>query len=181
MLGWYKLDDNCYLTFWNGNEEMDLFSFIRHFDPTKVLIGERERAEGEVKLLTMTEGRVVPLVPLSVAASGGNSDSIDKLFNEGAMLDRTSPSKRKKKTARDASGSGLPPKKLRDDYHVAYSNTGGKSLAAIRGLIQEGSSIPSDVAEPHVVIFVAPTLTCRDGGPTDSVSELNLRTRPPGA
>ncbi|GKF63457.1 hypothetical protein Tco_0186905, partial [Tanacetum coccineum] len=46
--------------------KMDLFAFIRHSDPTKVRIKE-------VKLLTLTEGRVVSLAPLTSAASGDSS------------------------------------------------------------------------------------------------------------
>ncbi|GKF72279.1 hypothetical protein Tco_0208393, partial [Tanacetum coccineum] len=64
--------------------EMDLFVFIRHSDPTKVRVGERNLAECEVKLLQMTEGRTVSLNPLVTAASGDGSDSIDKIFDEGS-------------------------------------------------------------------------------------------------
>ncbi|GKG56394.1 hypothetical protein Tco_0579718, partial [Tanacetum coccineum] len=55
--------------------EMDLFAFIRHSDPTKVRVGERNLAEREVKLLEMTEGRTVPLNPPATAASGDSSDN----------------------------------------------------------------------------------------------------------
>ncbi|GJX56320.1 hypothetical protein Tco_0286217 [Tanacetum coccineum] len=44
---------------------MDLFAFIRHADPTKVRIGERQIEEGQVPLLESTEGRVIPF-------AGGN-------------------------------------------------------------------------------------------------------------
>ncbi|GJX68022.1 hypothetical protein Tco_0303749 [Tanacetum coccineum] len=173
--------------------QMYLFSFIRHFDPTKVLIGERNIVDEEVKILTMTEGRVVSLAPPASDASGGCNDSIDKLFDDGndaepehptvgdddvlaetiaqdvskVAIEKTKRSKRKRKTVGDASVYTFPPKKLREDYHSAASNTSGKSLATIRSLIPEGSSISSEVAEP------------RDDGLADSVSGLNLRTRPP--
>ncbi|GKC96707.1 hypothetical protein Tco_1162149 [Tanacetum coccineum] len=62
--------------------EMDLFAFIRHFDPAKVRVGERNLAEREVKWLTMTEGRTVSLDPPATAASRDSSDSIDRLFDE---------------------------------------------------------------------------------------------------
>ncbi|GJT31789.1 hypothetical protein Tco_0922208 [Tanacetum coccineum] len=173
--------------------EMDLFSFIRHSDPTKVLIGERNVADGEVKLLTMTEGRVVSLAPSASTASGGSNDIIDKLFDDGndaepehptvgdddvlaetvakdvseVVMEKTKKSKRKRKTTVDASVSIFPPKKPREDYDAASSNIGGKSLATIRSLIPEGSSVPSEVAEP------------RDDRLADFVFGLNLRTRPP--
>nr|GEZ58086.1 hypothetical protein [Tanacetum cinerariifolium] len=44
---------------------MDLLAFIYVADPTKVKIVEKERAEGEVKLLDTSIGRVVPLLPVS--------------------------------------------------------------------------------------------------------------------
>nr|GEZ45730.1 hypothetical protein CTI12_AA075910 [Tanacetum cinerariifolium] len=47
-VGYYDLDENCYPNFWAGDdEEMDLFAFINHADPTKVWIGEREIQEGD--------------------------------------------------------------------------------------------------------------------------------------
>nr|GFA81753.1 hypothetical protein [Tanacetum cinerariifolium] len=52
---------------------MDLFVFIRHFDPTKARIGERELAERKVGLPKMTEGRTVSLSPLATTAPEDNS------------------------------------------------------------------------------------------------------------
>ncbi|GKG05292.1 hypothetical protein Tco_0325378 [Tanacetum coccineum] len=62
---------------------MDLLTFIRTADPTKVRIGEQQRGEDEPKLLDTTVGRVVPLLP--VAPAHGESklvDSVDRLFDE---------------------------------------------------------------------------------------------------
>ncbi|GKE62001.1 hypothetical protein Tco_1512368, partial [Tanacetum coccineum] len=139
--------------------EMDLFAFICHSDPTKVRVGERNLAEREVKLLKMTEGRTVSLGPPVTAAFGDSSDSIDRLNVVG-----------------DASGSAYPPKKLRDDYQSLPPNTSGKSLAALRGIIPKGSNLPSGSTEPLIVASMAPM---PDVGPVDSISRLNLRTRPP--
>ncbi|GJW68447.1 hypothetical protein Tco_0122871, partial [Tanacetum coccineum] len=62
----YTLDEDTYPQFLLDNdEEMDLLSFIRTVDPTKVRVGERQRAEGELKLLDTTVGRVVPLLPVA--------------------------------------------------------------------------------------------------------------------
>ncbi|GJR54261.1 hypothetical protein Tco_1404782 [Tanacetum coccineum] len=83
------------------------------------------------------------------------------------VVEKTKKSKWKRKTTGDASVSTFPPKKLREDYHVVTPNIGGKSLATIHILISAGSSVSSEVTEP------------RDDGPTDSVSGLNLWTRPP--
>nr|GEV77326.1 hypothetical protein [Tanacetum cinerariifolium] len=124
---------------------------------------------------------------------GDSGDSVDKLFDEAddaeqehsverddgvledtiakdvlkVAIEKTKKSKRKSKTNGDASAFTFPPKKLRDDYHVATSITGRKSLATIFSLVSEGSSIPSGIAEPQ------------DDGLADSVFGLNLRTCPP--
>nr|GEV83861.1 transmembrane protein [Tanacetum cinerariifolium] len=155
-------------------KEMDLFAFIRHSDPTKVRIGERDLAKREVKLLKMNEGHTVSLDPPATAAFGGSGDSIDKLFGEGDdagqensvekdddVLDET--------IARDVSDVAVEKaKKNRKES--------GKSLATLRGLVLDSSGIPSGVTKPFIAAFVAPT---QDVGPTDSVFGLNLRTCPP--
>nr|GEX83839.1 hypothetical protein [Tanacetum cinerariifolium] len=63
---------------------MDLLSFIRTVDPTKVRVTERQRMEDEPRLLETTVGRVVPLLPVARARA---STSVDKLFDEGASGD----------------------------------------------------------------------------------------------
>ncbi|GKB09361.1 hypothetical protein Tco_0837673 [Tanacetum coccineum] len=181
--------------------EMDLFAFICHSDPTKVRVGERNLVDREVKLLKMTEGRTVSLGPPVTAAFGDSSDSIDRLFDEGndvnqehsiekdddvleeaiakdasEVIAEKPQKKQKRKVVGDASGSAYPPKKLRDDYQSLPPNTSGKSLAALRGIIPKGSDLPSGSTEPLIVASVTPMPDVR---PVDSVSRLNLQTRPP--
>ncbi|GJS37898.1 hypothetical protein Tco_0536280 [Tanacetum coccineum] len=96
----------------------------------------------------------------------------------GVAIEKTKK-KRKRKVVGDASGSTLPPKKLKEDYRVTTFDVGGKSLPAIRGFILKGSSILSGVTEPLVVASVTPTPDGRYDEPTDSVFGLNLGTRPP--
>nr|GFA14544.1 transposase (putative), gypsy type [Tanacetum cinerariifolium] len=81
----YTLDENTYPQFLrNDDEEIDLLSFIRIVDPTKVRIGERQRDENEPKLLETTVGRVVPLLPVAPDRSFGELEaSVEKLFGEG--------------------------------------------------------------------------------------------------
>ncbi|GKB05469.1 hypothetical protein Tco_0833664, partial [Tanacetum coccineum] len=134
-------------------------------------VGERNLAKREVKLLKMTEGRTVTLDTPATAASGDSDDSIDRLFDEEHDV-----KKRKRKVVGDASGSVYPPKKLRDDHQSLPPNTSGKSLATLRGMISEGSDLPSGATEPLIVASLAPM---SDVGPVDSVSGLNLRTLPP--
>ncbi|GKC15712.1 hypothetical protein Tco_1012494 [Tanacetum coccineum] len=63
---------------------MDMRSFIQTADPMKVRVGERQRADGEPRLLETTVRCVVPLLPVAPAYSSGELEaSIDKLFGEG--------------------------------------------------------------------------------------------------
>ncbi|GKE95074.1 hypothetical protein Tco_1579929, partial [Tanacetum coccineum] len=77
-----EFDENSYPSFLDDNNEvMDLFSFIHHAEPTKVRMGEMEKAGDQVPLLEATRGRVVPLAPpilVTEASSEGNmTKSID--------------------------------------------------------------------------------------------------------
>ncbi|GJU94789.1 hypothetical protein Tco_1319545 [Tanacetum coccineum] len=87
----YTLDDNTYPEFLRDNdEEMDLLSFIQTADPTKVRIGERQHAKGEPKLLDITIGRLVLLLPVAPARTEGKLEaSVDKLFDEGGSGNQT--------------------------------------------------------------------------------------------
>ncbi|GJW10874.1 hypothetical protein Tco_1576701 [Tanacetum coccineum] len=73
-----------------GKIEIDLLSFIRTADPTKVRVSERQRAEGEPKLLDTTVGRVVPLLPVAPARVSSKLEaSVEKLFDEGGSGSHT--------------------------------------------------------------------------------------------
>ncbi|GJT00015.1 hypothetical protein Tco_0821184 [Tanacetum coccineum] len=82
----YTLDENTYPQFLRENEEETyLFSFIRTADPTKVRIGERQRAEDEPKLLDTIVGHVVPLLPIAPTRAESELEaSVDKLFDESS-------------------------------------------------------------------------------------------------
>ncbi|GJR44293.1 hypothetical protein Tco_1312396 [Tanacetum coccineum] len=82
---YYTLDGDTYPEFLrDDDEEMDMRSFIRTADPMKVRVGERQRADGEPRLLETTVRCVVPLLPVAPAYSSGELEaSIDKLFGEG--------------------------------------------------------------------------------------------------
>ncbi|GKD83879.1 hypothetical protein Tco_1350718, partial [Tanacetum coccineum] len=101
----YTLDENTYPEFLCDNdEEMDLLSFIRITDPTKVRIGERQRAEDEPKLLDTTVGRVVPLLPIAPARAESELEaSVDKLFDEGGSGNQVEQGD----SASDGGGQGI--------------------------------------------------------------------------
>nr|GEV67016.1 retrotransposon protein, putative, Ty1-copia subclass [Tanacetum cinerariifolium] len=141
---------------------------------------------------------VMPLSPPATTALEESGDSIEKLFDDvdqeqaieksddvleepiakdpSEVVAEKARKKQKRKVVGDASGSTYPPKKLRDDHQSLLSNTGGKSLAALRGMVSDGSAIPSGATEPLIAASIAPVL---DAGPLDSMSVPNLRTCPP--
>ncbi|GJW72539.1 hypothetical protein Tco_0129456 [Tanacetum coccineum] len=154
--------------------EMDLFAFINHADPTKVQIGEREVAEGEVPLLQLTRGHIVPLSGVNdhvnVDVEGAGNDGVNGEGSDATAADQTEQDdqviqiggidivsddetqaivadkpKRLRKNRKDAdgaSGSGLPPKKLREDHGVsgdASANTAMKYLAVLQGLLDRST------------------------------------------
>nr|GEV18915.1 hypothetical protein [Tanacetum cinerariifolium] len=182
----------------DGKIGIYLFAFIRHSDPNKVRIGDRELAECEVGLLKMTEGRIVPLSPPATTALEDSGDSIDKLIDDAnqehvveksddvlgetiakdasAVVAEKARKKQKREVAEDASGSTYPPKKLMDDHQSLLPDTGGKSLAALRGMVPDTSAIPSRVTKPLIAASVAHV---SDVGPLDSVFGPNLRICPP--
>ncbi|GKE97487.1 hypothetical protein Tco_0020838, partial [Tanacetum coccineum] len=146
--------------------EMDLFAFIRHSDPPKVGIRERDLAEREGNDADQEH-----------SVERGDDILEETIAKDASEVAAEKPKKkRKRKVTGDASGSTYPPKKLRDDYHSLPPNTGGKSLVALRSMVPEGSGIPRGATEPLIAASVAPM---PDVGHVDSVSRLNLRTRPP--
>nr|GEW30043.1 hypothetical protein [Tanacetum cinerariifolium] len=69
--------------------KMDLFAFIQVADPTKVKVGELERAEEETRLLDSTVGRVVPLLPVPLARAECELEaSVERLFDEGGSTNQ---------------------------------------------------------------------------------------------
>ncbi|GJV17539.1 hypothetical protein Tco_1362862 [Tanacetum coccineum] len=168
--------------------EMDLFAFINHANPTKVRIGEREVAKGEVLLLQLNMDRVVPLAGVNdqgninvqdvgnddVNEGDGNAAEANQIGQGGHVVD-------KRKAADGASGSSLPPKKLREDYSIfgIGASTGGKSVVALKSLL-EGSTLVVEVGvtTAATVLFVTSSVTPTPEreGPADSISGTGLRT-----
>ncbi|GJS39060.1 hypothetical protein Tco_0564103 [Tanacetum coccineum] len=185
---YYELDDNVYPVFLvDDDEEMDLFAFINHADPTKVQIREREVRDGEVLLLESTKGLLSRLVLLMVRKFPVDA-GIVRIEDEvpATVVEKAKGSRKKRKTTGGASGSNLPPKKLRADHGTssASASTGEKSVAALQGLL-EHSTLPVEVGVtavatlPFITSYVSLTPEREGGGRTDSVTGPNLRTHHP--
>ncbi|GKA43455.1 hypothetical protein Tco_0736179, partial [Tanacetum coccineum] len=184
----YTLDESCYPTFWeNEDEEMDLFAFIRHANPTKVKVGEREIQDREVPFLELTQDRVVPLAGVYERGDANVQDAgNDDAKEEAIVADQPKKIRKKRKTTDGASGLGLPPKKLRSD-HVATGDAGdnvaGKSLAALQGLLDISTlavkvGVTAAATVPFVTSSMTPTPEHEDGEGGDSVTGPIVRTRP---
>ncbi|GJU17152.1 hypothetical protein Tco_1145118 [Tanacetum coccineum] len=130
--------------FMSIGQKMELLTFIRTADLTKVRIGERQRGEDEPKLLDTTIGRVVPLLP--VAPAHGESeleDSVYRLFKEegkdgqAKQGDSASGGQEKQKSMIvDSDEPSHPAKKLRKDYEIPVgTSVAGKSMPAIQRLL----------------------------------------------
>nr|GEU55828.1 hypothetical protein [Tanacetum cinerariifolium] len=154
---------------------MDLFVFIRHSDPTKIRIGERDLAESEVKLMKMAEGHTMSLDPSVTATSGDSGDSINKLFDEGNDAGQEHSVKRMMMFWRRLF------LRMLQKLSLTKPRRNGKGrllvmLAVPPFLPRNGSSVPSGVTKPPTIVYVPPT---PNDGSTDSVSGPNLRTCPP--
>ncbi|GJZ89616.1 hypothetical protein Tco_0661398 [Tanacetum coccineum] len=156
---------------------MDLLSFIRTADPTKVRIGERQRGEDEPKLLDTTVGRTVPLLPVAPARAESELDaSVDRLFDEGGSgtqaeqgdsaggggdeQDIPRRPKKRKTTVFDAGKSSHPPKKLREDHEtLSGASVGGDPISTLPFVTSSVSAKPEREEADH----------------TDSLAGANLR------
>ncbi|GJZ93928.1 hypothetical protein Tco_0666131 [Tanacetum coccineum] len=105
---------------------------------------------------------------------------------QAIVADQPKKIRKKRKTTDGASGSGLPPKKLRSD-HVASgdvsANVAGKSLAALQGLLDRSTlalevGVTVAATVPFVTSSVTPTPEHEDGGGGDSATGPIVRTRP---
>ncbi|GJW08420.1 hypothetical protein Tco_1570843 [Tanacetum coccineum] len=171
--------------------QMDLSAFIHVVDPTKVKIVERERAEGEIRLLDSIIGRVVPLLPVLPAHSEGKLEaSVDKLFDNGGKPDQKDfaaggghPAKIEPVTVvEDVSAENVTaerPKHPRKKRPTAM-DVGGSSHPhkKLRGDHRTPSGIATGDKSPSVLkeLFASRILNVKGGDPTDSITRLNLCT-----
>ncbi|GJV53329.1 hypothetical protein Tco_1449070, partial [Tanacetum coccineum] len=181
---YYPLDEETYPSFRDENDEvMDLSAFINVADPTLVKVVERERVEGEAKLLETTVGRTVPLLPVALVRSEASlEDSVNRLFDEGGsgnqvdsaigidqnivvepevehvaaeteIVKKVTRHHKKRPAAADASGSNHPPKKLREDYGTSGGHASGGKSPSV---IRE--LLASSILNAEVGVAAIPTL-----------------------
>nr|GEW74755.1 hypothetical protein [Tanacetum cinerariifolium] len=152
---------------------MEFFAYIHVPNPTKVRVVEREWAEVEPRVLEMTFGRTVLLLP--IASDRADSDleaSVNRLFDEGGSGAGGERLRKKKKAATDAGGSSHPPKNIRSDYiALSVAPSAGKSLSGLRDLlarsmlnVESGAEVATTL--PFVTSFVSATLEHDGGVPT---------------
>ncbi|GKC41404.1 hypothetical protein Tco_1059126, partial [Tanacetum coccineum] len=133
-------------------EEMGLFAFINHADPTKDVgvhvVNEEGTADGQESLVDAGIVRIEDEVPATVA-------------------EKAKGSRKKRKATGGASSFSLPPKKLKDDHDTsgAGASTGGKSLATLQSLLEGSTLLLTPERESE--------------GLTDSITGPNLRTQRP--
>ncbi|GJW04831.1 hypothetical protein Tco_1563687 [Tanacetum coccineum] len=115
----------------SGN--MDLLAFIRTADPTKVKVGERQRAEDEPKLLDSTGDFAVGG---DDAAETGVVRIID---DETVAAEKPKRPRKKGQVVADASGSFHPPKKLREDH-----GTSSGAAIGVSATPEHEGDVPAD-------------------------------------
>nr|GEX42841.1 integrase, catalytic region, zinc finger, CCHC-type, peptidase aspartic, catalytic [Tanacetum cinerariifolium] len=137
--------------------------------------------EGQVPLLDSTKGRVVSL------AVGDDQAGPSVPVGYAIVANKAKETRRKRKVVDGASGSNLPPKKLRDDhgsFGEAGASTVGKALAALQGLLERSTlAVEVGVMVATTLPFVTSSMTFtperEGGGHIGFVSGPNLRTRHP--
>ncbi|GKD98604.1 hypothetical protein Tco_1382501 [Tanacetum coccineum] len=152
-------------------------------DPTKVKVGERERAEGEARLLETTVGQVVPLLHVAPARVESELDaSVDKLFDESGGADQVDSATGGGQETEadivmgvrfvDAENVAVEkPKRPRKKRQVAADASGpSHPLKKLRSGLQVVATLP------FVTSSVSATPEHESGVPVDSITSLNLCT-----
>ncbi|GKF40740.1 hypothetical protein Tco_0124082, partial [Tanacetum coccineum] len=151
----------CFLLLFSFYAEMDLFAFINHADPIKVRIGEKQIEEGQSPLLESTRGRDAGHDVNKEGAADSQENPIEvgivRIEDEVPLTvaEKAKGSRKKRKAAGGASGSSIPPKKLRADH------VGVTAVATL----------------PFITSSVSLTPEREGDGHTDSVTGPNLRTQ----
>ncbi|GJY18431.1 hypothetical protein Tco_0389922 [Tanacetum coccineum] len=169
---YYDLDDNVYPTFLTATgEEMDLFDFIHHVDPTKLRIGERQIEEGQVPLLKSTKGRVIPFTGGN--EQGDQNDNVEdagshNLNEEGGNAEQENHFEGDDRVGQDDNIV------VDDDVQAAVAD----KPKGTRKKRKDAGGV-SATTVPFVTSSVTLTPEHEGGGHIDSVSGPNLQTQYP--
>ncbi|GKF10007.1 hypothetical protein Tco_0044231, partial [Tanacetum coccineum] len=115
----------------------------------------------------------------------GGIDIIADDETQAIVADKSKRLRKKRKAVDGASGSGLPPKKLREDHSVSGdvgASTAGKSLVVLQGLL-DSSTLAVEIGAiaattiPFITSFMTLTPEREGGRHGDSVTGPNLRTQ----
>ncbi|GJZ74733.1 hypothetical protein Tco_0639198 [Tanacetum coccineum] len=163
----YTLDDDTYPTFVH-DDEMGGFA-----DPTKVKVGEQERAEEEARILDSTVGRVVLLLPVALTRDDSELQaSVDRLFDQGGSADQGDSAASGGQETETKIVTGV---RFITDENVVIENP--KHLRKKRQVVMDASVGVATVATlPMITSSVSATLEHESGSPADSITRLNLRT-----
>nr|GEW03913.1 transposase (putative), gypsy type [Tanacetum cinerariifolium] len=183
----YTLHEDTYPTFLHDDRtEMDLFAFIQVTDPTKVKVRERERAEGEARLLDSTVGRVVPLLLVAPARAESELEaSVEKLFDEGGSAHQVDFAASGGQEAEVGIATGVrivAEENMAGDYEASSEAViCGKSPSALGELLASSLlNVEVDVTAlqtlPMVTSSVSATPELKSGAHADSVTGPNVRT-----
>nr|GEW65221.1 hypothetical protein [Tanacetum cinerariifolium] len=86
---YYTLNEDTYLTFLRDDGMGGCLLLCIVVDPTKVKVRERERVEGEARILDSTIRRVVPFLPVASARAEIELEAtVERLFDEGGSVDQ---------------------------------------------------------------------------------------------
>ncbi|GKB41476.1 hypothetical protein Tco_0886418, partial [Tanacetum coccineum] len=193
---YYDLDDDVYPTFLtDAREEMDLFAFTHHADPTKVRAGEKQIKEGQVPLLESTRGRVIPLVGRNEQEDQHDNvkdvepHDLNEEIGDAAVEDQTEESDRlvqgeevnivvDENVQTTVAEKPKVQKKRRRAGGASGSDHPPKRL---RDDHDTSGNVSSSTAAtmPFVTSSVTLTLEHEGGDNTDSISGPNLRTQCP--
>nr|GEU40044.1 hypothetical protein [Tanacetum cinerariifolium] len=157
---------------------MDPFAFIHASDPTKVRVFERERDEGEPRLLKTTVGRTVLLLPITPDRAESELEAtVDKLFNGGCIGHQTEQG--------DSAGGGQDANiqpifevvdTFIDDVAPVQSRRQGKRKFVVMDVGRASHPPKKLPILLKVVTSVSTTTEHEDGDHTDSVPEPSLHT-----
>nr|GEW84007.1 hypothetical protein [Tanacetum cinerariifolium] len=164
--------------------QIDLFSFIHTADPTKVRVGERQRAKDKPRLIDTTVGRVVPLLPVAHAHSSSElAASVEKLFDEGVSSGHV------KQGDSASGGQGAGTQLVGGTAEVTAEDVASllprrqkkRKADAVQRLLAgavQNAEVRGEVAPtlPFVTSYVSATPEHEGGDHTDSASRADLRT-----